>query len=156
MTHLILWVGLWFSPTPVHSNVVGQIHVDNFGDELFFVATMDKRPLTIALMNEGDCSPKDMLNVCGDEYFQSHIQFFLNGEKLVLQLQRMDMEKEHVIFNYYVPAVASMEKIQVKSDYMLAYHDQSEVKVLFTIDQLSKKYTLSQARTELNLNLSGK
>jgi hypothetical protein len=153
MNLAFLILSLLLPPVEMHSNVVGQIQVDNFGNELFLVATMDKRPLTVALMNEGDCAPQDMLRVCGNEYLQEHIQFFVNGEKVRPELQRMDMEKEHLVFNYYIPSIGTLENLKVISDYMISYHDLSEVKFNLTIQQLSKQFTLSQNKKEIHLKL---
>ncbi|MFY0607797.1 MAG: hypothetical protein JXR10_13855 [Cyclobacteriaceae bacterium] len=67
---------------PLHSNVVGELRIENFKNELYMEAIMDKRFLATALKKEAKCSPENMLEVCGNQYILDHIQIMVNGETL--------------------------------------------------------------------------
>lgn len=137
-----------------HTNTVGQLTLENFKNELYITASMDKRFLTLALMNEGDCSPKEMLSKCGDEYLKDHIQLIINGDGECLTFSAFNVQKDYVTFNYVVVIdEKNIEYIDLQSDYMLDYHEHSVLKVSINVKGHNKSYNMKSSRQKININL---
>lgn len=134
---------LLFPWQPPHSNVVGELRISNFENEIFVEAIMDKRYLTIALMNEADCERQDMMSVCGSEYILSSIDFKVNEQAIPLEKQAMEIQKDFVVYRYYAGKMTSgITDIYVASDYMLDYHEHSILNVIMEVHDETKNYSL--------------
>lgn len=142
---------IWLSaihPSPssvVHSEVVGEIRIDNFGTEVFVDALLDKHLLTTVLLKEGNCAPAQMMEICGGNYFTDHVRFVVNGKTLTCSQQSLELHQEHVVFRFYLGDLQEKIKtVSVESDYMLHYNDHSVLKVKLGINNELRTYNLNE------------
>lgn len=149
---LLLLAALPFLPARVHAHteVVGKIVFKNFENELYATAILDKRLLTVALMNEGECAPKDMLKVCATRYVQAHIKFIVNCEEVDYKQLSVDVQQTAVVISYQVEADAkAVETISVSSSYMLKYNDHAMMQVHFAIGEEDRVFNLHADRQKI-------
>lgn len=143
----VLWLSV-LHPAPasvVHSEVVGEIRIDNFGTELFVDAVLDKRLLTSVLLKEGDCISAQMMEICGGNYFTDHVRFIVNGKPLKCSQQLLELHQEHVVYRFYLGDLnEKIKSVSVESDYMLHYNDHSVLKVKLGIDNELRTYNLHE------------
>lgn len=152
ITILFLFLFLISQKTMAHTEEVGQLKIDNFENQLFVTATLDKRALSYALMNEGDCSPKDMLSECGNDYFLSHVTIKVNGVLVSLGEISMILEKASVTFQYQLDGVFdNIQSIEVESDYMLQYAEHARLRVFLDVADFQKNYSMDQNRKKINI-----
>lgn len=155
LTLFFLSSGLLFSETPpVHSNVVADLHLDNFNNELFLEASLDKRMLSVALMSEGDCTPREMLSECGSEYLIDHFHIKVNGQAIAVDQQAMELTKDKVVFRYYLGDMhQKITLVEASSDYLIAYHEHSELKLNISIYDTFRQYSLNAKRPTMKMQV---
>ncbi len=155
---LTMLIGLGFNnpetSLDLHSNIVAHVLIDNYHNDLYAEVYLQKSLLAQALKNEESCSPQEMLRVCGNSYFQKHLNLSLNGELVSFQNQSIDIERDFVIYRYHLQSGQdSINKIEVESDYMLQYDDHSVTKLRIKIDDLEKYYSLKAERKKITFSL---
>ena len=152
-TAFLLLILIWaLAPTIsfAHSEVVGEIVFENFKNELYATARLDKRFLTGALMAEGDCAPRDMMSVCGDQYVRENISLYVNGKPVTFEKELMEIQKGYVIITYKV--ISPDEKItniKVDSSYMFKYNDHAILRISFSIDNINTSYNIKTSRRQI-------
>ncbi|MEQ8471121.1 MAG: hypothetical protein RIC35_08045 [Marinoscillum sp.] len=146
---------LLLSPPKFHSNVVAELRLDNFENELFLEASLDKRMLAVALMSEADCPPKEMLPNCGSQYLIDHFEILINGKVVSLQKQAMEIRKDQVVFRYYLGDMnEKIHLVEARSDYMIEYHEHSELKLNVVLYDTFRQYSLNVSRPKMKMHLS--
>ncbi|MEP0365532.1 MAG: hypothetical protein ABJN36_08620 [Cyclobacteriaceae bacterium] len=137
----------------VHTNVVGELRLDNFKNEVFLEAILDKRYLTVALKNEGDCTPDEMLTVCGSKYLMEHTNIAVNEAEVEPIQQSVEVQRDFVVFKYSLGDQGTINQVTLQSDYMTDYFDHSEINVSVEIYQLSRTYRITEERSSVTINL---
>ena len=133
-----------------HTEIAGRLIFENFENELYVRAELDKRLLTVALMYEGDCPPREMLAVCGDQYLREHLKITVNCTETDLEKLSMEIQHRHVIFSYKVlHPNEQLRSIGVSSSYLLKYNDHAIVRTHFDIDLHTKSYDLNASRQSI-------
>jgi len=139
----------------LHSNILGELRIDNFNHELFVDAYLDKQMLTTALIREADCQPQDMMSVCGGQYLQDHVKIHVNGQLLSFSQQAMEVHKEYVVYRYYLGETdQSIQTIKVESDYLLDYYEHTVLKVKIGVEDLTKSYNLNATMKKIEAKIS--
>lgn len=152
MIKMIACLLMCYSPLSevFHSEVVGEVRIDNFKNELFVEVILDKRMLSTALIMEADCAPQEMLSLCGSEYFQNHTQLRVNSLPVTMQRPEMEVFKTQVLYRYYVGDFNQpFTTLEVESDYLFDYHEHSIIKVKVGVNDAAKSYNLSKQRTKI-------
>ncbi len=156
---LVLFISMGFSSPEnaldMHSNVVAQVLIDNYHNDLYAEVYLEKSLLTMALKKEENCLPQEMLSICGNTYLQKHLSLSLNGSPLAFENQSQDIQKDFVIYRYFLgSAKEAINKIEVESDYMQKYNDHSVTKIRIKIDELEKHYSLRSEMQKITLSLN--
>ncbi|MEO9476800.1 MAG: hypothetical protein ABJG41_14755 [Cyclobacteriaceae bacterium] len=141
------------SESIIHTNVVGELRLDNFQNEVFLEAILDKRYLTVALKNEGDCTPSEMLTVCGSKYFMEHTNVAVNETEVAPVQQSVEVQRDFVVFRYSLGDQGEVNQVTLQSDYMTEYFDHSEINVSVDIYELSRTYRITEKRSSVTINL---
>ncbi|WP_258102345.1 DUF6702 family protein [Marinoscillum pacificum] len=137
-----------------HSEVVAEVRIDNFQNELFVEVLLDKRMLSTVLIIEADCQPQEMLSKCGSEYLQSKLKLVADGQELELVSPEMEIFQKQVMYRYYLGDLGGpVSKLEVSSDYMFDQHEHSIVKVKVGIGNTSKSFNLSASKRSIQTNI---
>ncbi|WP_421877151.1 hypothetical protein [Marinoscillum sp.] len=145
---LLIYLGIVCNP--IHSEVVAEVRIDNYENEVFVEVALDKRLLTTALIMEADCSPQTMLSVCGGEYLSAHLALTVNDSLMKLHSPTFEMFQKQVLFRYYLGDMGRpVRKLTVESDYMFDYHKYSIVKVKVGVDNTTKSYNITNERRKI-------
>lgn len=138
-----------------HSNIVAHVLIDNYHNDLYAEIYVKKNLFTMALKKEENCEPQNMISVCGNSYIQKYLIMSLNGNPLVFENQSIEIEKDFVIYRYFLgSATETITKIEVESDYMLKYDNHSVTKLRIKINELEKHYSLKAERKKITLSLN--
>ncbi len=128
----------------IHNEVVAELRINNFKNELYVEVVVDKRMLTTALIMEADCTPSDMVKVCGGQYIKDHIWVSVNGQPVEFEQQSTQLYKTQVLYNFYLGDLGEdLKNIEVETDYMFKYHEHSIIKVKMSIEDTIKSYNLT-------------
>ncbi|WP_406659438.1 hypothetical protein [Marinoscillum sp.] len=135
------------TPSSAHSEMAGQLTFENFRNELYVKSIIDKRMLSLALMQEADCTPDQMISICGDAYLQAHIQITVNCQPVTYEKLSVTLEKNTVVYAYrMIKADEPIASIGVSSDLILKYNDHAFVRTQFAIDDVTKSFDLKASR----------
>ena len=149
----LLFVLGFIEQVNAHSEVVARLVIEPIENGLAITASFEKRNLTYALQQEADCTPKDMLNICANQYIRAHIQFLINGKQTKLKKVSQQLTKNSLLISYQITYEKSIEKLTVKSDYMFQYNDHAKVKVISKLSKDNLSYNLSVRRKTINVLL---
>jgi hypothetical protein len=159
MTYLtILLIGvsaLFSSAGTMHSSIVGELRIDNFNNELYVEAVVDKHLLALALIREADCPADEMLEKCGGQYVADHVVMKVNDQVVTFQQQNFQVFKDQVLFSYYLGEMdEGFDSIEVESDYLLDYYEHSVFRVKVGVANTTKSYNLTSLKRKINAILS--
>lgn len=130
-----------------HDHTTAEFHFQVVEGKVYVKAFLLKEHITRVLMLEGDCPPRDMIKVCGDEYLQEHFRCKVNGVSVGLKQLAVTLEKSYIIIDYELDATfKSVDEIQVENSYMLLYDDHAVCRIKFSIDDVTKQYITRQSR----------
>lgn len=136
-----------------HAEWVANLTVEQTENGLEVTAILEKKHLTYALNAEAKCSPKDMLSVCANQYFQDHISMSINGKKVKLAKESQQLTKSSLIIKYNIPFKENIKKVDIQSDYMIKYNDHSKVKVVSKLTSKIVTYSLSAKKKQISISL---
>ena len=145
---------LFFSQIPwleAHQETVATLAVFHQEGKLYITATLDKKHLSLALMAEGECALKDMMNVCASKYMTTHIGLSVNGKKMTLQKQGIQLQRDVVIITYRVNEVANIQQMEIESDYMLAYNPHSITKYVVHLGEQTRYFSTKESLQKLSI-----
>ncbi len=152
---ILIVVGFLFSQKAMaHIEILAQLSIVNYNDELYVKAVLDKKNLVFALKEEGDCSPQMMLKECGDNFFKTYIKTKVNNEEVTLERTAFEIKQKQVVFNYKVKTHAKINSISLESDYMLKYNSHGGINVFFEIDEHRSSYTMTAIRKKITANFN--
>ncbi len=141
------------TPSLAHSEMAGQLIFENFKNELYVKSIIDKRMLSLALMQEADCTPDQMISICGDEYLQEHIQITVNCQQVTYEKVSVTLEKNAVVYTYrMIKADEPIASVSVTSDFLLRYNEHAFVRTQFAIDNISKSFDLKASKKTIEAN----
>ena len=139
----------------VHSNVVGELRIDNFKQEVYVEAVVDKHLLTLALIREADCPPDQVLETCGGQYVTDHLSLSVNGKQMRFRQTGFQIFKDQVLYRFFLgECEGSFESIEVESDYLLNYYEHSVLHVKVGVNDTSKSYSLTALRQKITAIIS--
>ena len=137
-----------------HSEVVAEVRIDNFENELFVEVLVDKRLLSTVVITEADCLPQEMLSQCGSEYLQSHLSLTVNSKNMELTSPEMEVFQKQVMYRYYLGDQGTpASHLTVSSDYLFDFHEHSIVKVKVGVRNTSKTFNLSTNNRSIQTNI---
>lgn len=136
-----------------HAETVANLSIEYAEDGLTIIASLEKRHLTYALKKEAKCAPKDMLQICANEYVTKNINVSINGEKVMLTKVSQQLTKDNLIITYKVKFEETIENIVIKSDYMIKYNDHSKVKIVSKLTSENLLYSLSAKRKKITITI---
>ena len=134
-----------------HFEVVGKLTFQFHDNALFITASFDKMQLANALAKEGECTPKDMMNVCANQYIQDHIELTINGKVVNYTKVNQELQKSTVAITYKVNRVKNIEAIAINSTYMLFYNTHAILKYTFLIDEKIRHYSTDATRMNIQV-----
>lgn len=138
---------------PMHANVVAHVLIDNYHNDLYAEIYLEKTLFANALRHEADCDASLMLSKCGSEYVEKNLKMTLNGESVVFADQTMDIQKDYVIYRFYLgKAEDCITKVTVKTNYMFQYDEHAVTKLRIKIDEVEKHYSLITSRKEITFS----
>lgn len=152
MTIILHTLLFFFSPSllpAARAEVVGEVRIENFKNNLIIDAMLDKGALTVA-MSEVDCEPQDMIKKCGQAYFWEHFTIYVNGRSIHTTKLSMEIQEESVLYHFEWNNTTPIRSIEVTSDYMLRHHKHSELNVLINVDDVQKDYSLKAETQEIS------
>lgn len=135
--------------SPDHVEVVGNFEIIHYENEISVKAYLEKHHLTLALQSEGNCEPRDMLKVCGDQYLQSHFEMILNGKTAILEAKGMTIERDFIIYQFTCEAPEKIEKIRINSTYMQSYNPHALVRIGFNVHEQERMFQIKLPRKSI-------
>lgn len=140
------------SSSALHNESVGQLSFEQYNNQVYVRATLDKRYLAQVMQAESDCPAAIMLSECAPAYVTQHIHVKVNGEYVKLALAQQELMQRHVLLTWKVQAPnAPIERLHVQSTYMTAMTDHATLRVNCLLNELERYYTLSANRTAINV-----
>lgn len=132
----------------IHDEIIGTFIFEQYSTELLLLtANLEKRHFAHALEQEGKCTMKDMIRVCGNKYLLENFDILIDGQKPELVLESSSVNKDFIILTYNIPIPKkNIESIKVTSDYMFKYNDHSILKVIFEIYGPSRTFNIKDKK----------
>lgn len=151
MIDLLLSISILFTPLAIHSHseVVGEIQIDQTGNTLTMIAVLDKKYLTYGLKKDADCKPDEMMSVCAGEYFRQSIRLTADDKNVELKKVDQHLEQNSLVITYQTELEASSKKLDVFSSYLFHLNDHALLKVQLSVDGQSKHYQLYPSKPSI-------
>ena len=132
----------------IHNEIVGIFAFEQLSDDYLLLNTkVEKKHFVHALKKEGDCSLKDMMQVCGNKYLEDNFQVEVNGRKMILNQEGIIVEKDFVILNYTIKLLnPKIDEIKVTGDYMFKYNDHAILKIIFDMGEERRSFSIKNRR----------
>lgn len=133
----------WKAAAPLHSETVAELTLSQHGKMLTIDARFDKQHLAVALSQEGECQPQEMLEVCGNQYIHEHIKIKVNGQEVNYLKTLLQLQQNAVVmrFRASLPDVP-IKTVVVQSDYMLQYNEHAVVRLTVDLNDKTTYYSL--------------
>lgn len=133
-----------------HTETVATYVVEKYNNQYFIRATLNKRLLTTALKKEAECTPAEMISVCGKNYVLDHLEVKINGELKVLEKVSHEIQKNNVEILFKLKGdILKLHLLEIKSDYLFAYNNHGLIKVLLNFMDEPISYTLTPKRNQM-------
>ena len=151
-TIMCVLISVGFSNQAVaHIETVANLEIEHAKDGLTITARLGKDYLTYALKKEAKCQPKDMLRVCANKYVKDNIKVFINGKSVAITKISQQLTKNNLIITYKIRFKETIEKVAIKSNYMIKYNDHSKVRVISRLKAENKIYSLTAKRKQITI-----
>lgn len=141
----------WTGTATAHNELLATFLVESYDGQVYVKAIVEKRHITAALEQEGDCQPADMMSKCGEEYITEHLQLSINGVTVSLAQLSMDIEQENVTYLFKVKGeFPQVKKVALVSDYMFDYNEHAILRAVIGLGDEPKSYTLRPGASQLH------
>lgn len=134
-----------------HIETVANLEIEHAEDGLTITARLEKDYLAYALKKEAKCQPKDMMRICADKYVKDNIKVFINGKSVAITKLSQRFTKSSLVITYKVTYKKTIEKVMVKSNYMIKYNDHAKVRVISRLKTENKIYSLTAKRKQITI-----
>ena len=144
------------NPVNAHSETIANLTVEHAEGGLIITASLEKGILVHALRQEASCTPKDMLNICANEYVQKYIKVFINEQPMTLTKITQKLTQSSLIIKYHISFDKSkekLEKVEIKSDYLIKYNSHARLKVISKLLYKNVSYSLYAQRKTITIFL---
>ena len=155
---LLALVGLFaavllLSSAQLHNERVGEITFEQYQNQVYARAILDKRYLTLALKQEVDCPAAIMLSSCAPSFVQERMRVEVNGQSASLEKIDQELTQRHLIITWKLHSNdQQINSLELNSSYMLAYTDHATIGVNCFLNQQERYYTMSARKTAININ----
>ena len=139
------------SSATLHNESVGEITFEQYENEVYARAILDKRYLAMALKQEADCPAATMLSHCAPAYVQDHVNVVVNGTKVGLTKVQQELTQRHLILTWKLNSNEPVESLNVNSTYMLSVSDHATLSVNCFLNERELYYTMSARKPAINV-----
>ena len=84
----------------LHNETVGHISLEEYDNELYAKATLDKRYLALVLNKHAKCPAATMLSNCAPEYMENNLTIKVNGKPVGIRQTAQELTKRNLILLY--------------------------------------------------------
>ena len=139
------------SSASLHNESVGEITFEQYENEVYARAILDKRYLAHALKQEADCPAATMLSHCAPAYVQERVNVLINGSKVALTKVQQELTQRHVILTWKLSSNEPVQSLKVNSTYMLSVSDHATLTVNCFLNERELYYTMSARKPAINV-----
>ena len=148
----VLCTLLLLTSTSMHNERVGEITFEEYNNEVYARAVLDKRYLVLALKQEADCPAAAMMANCAPNYVKDHLSVQLNGKPVDMRKIQQELTQRHLIITWKLNNQEPVEQLRVNSTYMLALTNHATLGINCHLNQQERYYTMSARKSSINVS----